>query len=201
MRTEADLLVVTQLMSEMRPPLTADSMWSHLFKEHVRTRGIREIGPLAFTTLEVIRVHVNLNTGVAVVAQQTIADLIGVSVRSISRAINTLRDHDYLVVDNIPGRKTLQYRLIERFSLKDSNGTAVASVRWVYHPQQVVSLQQALRGLCETGCVEGEQRLRFQPLQITVNVVNGPQVNVGTMNVTNIGAATARYPQPDIRVR
>jgi hypothetical protein len=201
MRTEADLLVVTQIMREMRPPLTTDSMWSHLFKEHLRTKGIREIGPLAFTTLEVIRVHVNLNTGVAIVAQQTIADLIGVSVRSISRAINTLRDHDYLVVDHIPGRKAAHYRLIERFSLKDSTGTAVASVRWVYHPQQVVGLQQVLRGLCETGCVGGEQKLHFQPLQITVNVVNGTQVNVGTVKVTNIGAAEPRYPQPGMRVR
>lgn len=201
MRTDADLLIVTQLAKELRLPLTADSMWSHIFKDHLRTKGIREIGHLAFTTLQVIRVHVNLNTGVAVVAQQTIADLIGVSVRSIARAINTLREHDYLEVDHVPGRKAAHYRLIERFNLKDSTGTAVASVRWIYHPQQVVGIQQVLRGLCETGCVSGEQRLHFQPIQITVNVVNGPQVNVGTVNVTNIGAAAPRYPQPDMHVR
>lgn len=91
--------------------MAADSFTRELFDWIDRVARDRELGALAKVVVMTLVSHMNRETRDAWPSQRTLADILGVTDRSVERSIKELQDRAHLFVDRAGARQVNRYRI------------------------------------------------------------------------------------------
>lgn len=165
---------------ELWDELKVDSLWIHVVRGQIRGRVIAEIGMPAYCTYIAIKAHTDLDTGNSGPSVETLAWLLGVDRKTVSRALTTLIDAGMLRVEK-HGRKN-RYEVIEQINLVAPSGEPVVTGHRKYIPTGFGDFVEELKRLARTGNLPGDKNIT---INVTFNVQQNAPGASGTINVTS----------------
>lgn len=145
----------------------ADVSWFHLFRSMIADGQIASLGTSTFAVYCVVKSHSNFETGSSFVSVLRIAELTGLSKRSVLSCLATLRKRDLLSSQKV-GRQN-HYRIKENLPVVQG-GERVGSFSFDYAPLKVPQIREEL-----------EQFLRHgipQNARITININQAEVINI-----------------------
>lgn len=147
----------------------SDTLWFHQFRGAVFNKVCKEMGPYGYTVHNVIKAHVDFETGLCKPSVFRISDLSGISERQVARELIHLEKKGFLRRE---GRASSNlYRILEQFPVLDAQKKRVATVKAPYVPLQVEALRDHIKGILSDGTVvAGDQHIT---INIQINAGNG----------------------------
>ena len=174
--------------AELWDELRVEAQWYHVMRGQVLDGLISRIGAPAWAVYSILKAHTNFRTGDAFPSQQTIAELMGVSVDTVNRAMKVLLEQG-IVEQRREGRKN-HYFIREQIAVLDDNDQVVAYAHDRYVPAEFEQFSRALKHMAKTGDIP--PGATFQ-LTFNVNVIN--QGANSTVNIQNVTVGGDRLPQ------
>lgn len=135
--------------TDLPPGLTADVGWFHVLRSMFESGQVREMGLAALGVYLAIKSHAGLRDGTSFPGQDRLADLLGVSVPTVKRALAVLVQQGHVRATK-KGRRNV-YSLVERIPVRDSSGAQVATVSAPYVPVQFATLVEAVKRAASAG--------------------------------------------------
>lgn len=159
-------------------PLQVNQSWSRIFQDLILRGEIKRIGPAAFAAYAVIKGVSDRDTGIARISHTRLGELIGLSGRTVIRAVNALETHKLIEVIR-QHRQVNEYRIIERLLVRaPSTGHIVGELCWTTAPSNQSAIDTSIRQFRATGTlpavVRYSRRLRVTEMEETYEFVHNP---------------------------
>ncbi|TAK93502.1 MAG: hypothetical protein EPO09_12420 [Aquabacterium sp.] len=136
-------------------PLEVRTTWSRIMDERIQRGDIELITTNGLAVFVVINSYVNLNTGIAVVSQDHLAKLTGLSRSTVVRALNRLTTHGWIADPdwgNPVKPRTRRYVVIERLLVRSArSGEVMGQVVWQNVPRLQKIMDTSLKNFCQSG--------------------------------------------------
>ena len=178
--------------------LAVDVGWFHVMRSAVHAGRIAEIGPTAWAIYCVIKSHADKDSGTAYPTHKRIAELVGVSDKTVQRIIPELVAAG--MITKSKERRNDRYQVLESLPLTDrqtgqSRGAAVV-------PYRAAALQSLLRDLQEYAASGRGPGNRDIHLTVNVTIVEAGGIsntyNDNSVNLTLVNTETAQaVPMPE----
>ncbi|WP_306533656.1 helix-turn-helix domain-containing protein [Geobacter sp.] len=166
-----------------------DTNFVHIFSEMFRSGDAKDMGPHTLMVYLAIKIHVNMNNGVAFPSVDTLQEITGVSRSQVFRALKVLEDINYIVKskhNKVGGGSHNVYKMQEKFIMKDVDGNDTAVATFDYVPSAVRATMAELKNFQMTG--EKGNIVRIENL-----VLNFNNYTNCTINQSNIREAHNNY--------
>ena len=152
----------------------SDFGWFHFFKTIINTGTWARMSLAAGKLYPVLKSYANSENGAAFPSYETLSEMSGLSLQSVSKALKELASLDLIEAKRIVGKKTV-YALREHFHVEHPISGKAGTASFEYVPQLVQQAVNEMKALISTGA-------KGQIIQINFNL------NCDTVNSNNAGA-------------
>lgn len=161
---------------------TVKALWFHIVREQVQSGEIARVGAVPWAVYCAVKSHTGLETGDAFPSNARIAELVGVSMDTVQRALKKLAEAGLVNAVKRRGRGS-SYSVNEKIPMDDSKGQPWATAERKYVPLQFTNFVDELQRLAKTGNLPTDKG-------ITINLVvqHVTQGDHGTVNGITYGA-------------
>lgn len=162
---------------------TVKALWFHLVREMIQGGEIARIGAVPFAVYCVVKSHTGLETGDAFPSNARIAELVGVSLDTVQRALKKLAQAGLISAVKKRGRGS-SYSVIEKIPLEEKSGEPWATGERKYVPMQFTGFVEELQRLARTGNLPTDTAIHINLVVqnitqgdhgIVSGIVNGPE--------------------------
>ena len=142
---------------------TVKALWFHIVREQVQSGEIARVGAVPWAVYCAVKSHTGLETGDAFPSNARIAELVGVSMDTVQRALKKLAEAGLVSAVKRRGRGS-SYSVNEKIPLDDAQGEPWATAERKYIPLQFTNFVAELQRLAKTGNLPTDKG-------ITINLV------------------------------
>lgn len=154
------------------PLFEAQGQWFHVFKSMVESGDAAKLGGTAVLVYLVVKTYADFSTGRSFPGLELVAEKAGLSERQVIRCLKSLAEAGYLEIEQKAGKRNI-YRLREKIPIMNAEtGRPESVVTFDYIPGAVRAAQAELRNFLVTGSTDGNQYIKIDTLNLTVNVQN-----------------------------
>lgn len=158
----------------------ADVTWFHIFKEIIRNGTWARLSSNSKSLYPVIKAYINWESGSAFPSLDTLQTFSGLARASVVKALRELEAEGLLVKTGTKGSQS-NYRLIEKFNVKDNEGRPAASVSFDYLPSCITDSVAELKNYVAQGLVLPDGKSTFIKIDnLTLNITNNITNNIQT---------------------
>lgn len=154
--------------------------WFHIVREQVQNGTIAKVGPVPWAVYCAVKSHTGLATGNAFPSTARLAELVGVSLDTVQRALKVLVANGLINATKQRGKGS-QYSVTEKIAITRKNGLPWAIGEKKYIPVEFSNFVAQLQRLAETGNMPTDKGIT-----IVMNIV------VGDGNVVTLDASTGK---------
>jgi hypothetical protein len=155
----------------------ADVTWFHIFKEMIRNETWAKMSGNAAKLYPVIKAYINWESGTAFPSIDTLQKFSGLARASVIKALKELEAEGLLIKSGAKGSHS-NYKLIEKFNVKDGEGRPAASVSFDYLPTYVNDSVTELKNYVAQGLTTPDGKTTFIKIDnLTLNITHN--------NITN----------------
>lgn len=154
-----------------------DVTWFHIFKEMIRNGTWSRMSGNAAKLYPVIKAYINWASGTAFPSIDTLQKFSGLARASVIKALKELEAEGLLIKSATKGSHS-NYKLIEKFDVKDAEGRPAASVSFDYLPSYVNDSVTELKNYVAQGLTSPDGKTTFIKIDnLTLNITHN--------NITN----------------
>ena len=162
---------------------TVKALWFHIVREQVQSGEIARVGAVPWAVYCAVKSHTGLETGDAFPSNARVADLVGVSMDTVQRALKKLAEAG--LVNAVKRRgKGSSYSVNEKIPMENDKGEPWAMAERKYVPLQFTSFIAELQRLATTGNLPTDKGIT---INLTVNVQNNTLGENGTVIQNSYG--------------
>ena len=159
MKDRVDQIVNGELWEEK----TVKALWFHIVREQVQSGEIARVGAVPWAVYCAVKSHTGLETGDAFPSNARIAELVGVSLDTVQRALKKLAAAGLVSAVKRRGKGS-SYSVNEKIPMDDAQGEPWATAERKYVPLQFTNFVAELQRLAKTGNLPTDKG-------ITINLV------------------------------
>ena len=138
---------------------------------------VAKVKPSAWAVYCVIKAHADFNDGLSIPSQKDIADQTGLSERQVQLSLKVLEQEGLLIKTREWKRNV--YRLKEKLLLDD------AVITWDHLPRALKQARQEIHNYLQ-GELKENKIIHIEKLELTVNLIQGDQININLSDVEKI---------------
>ena len=142
---------------------TVKALWFHIVREQVQSGEIARVGAVPWAVYCAVKSHTGLETGDAFPSNARIAELVGVSLDTVQRALKKLAEAGLVSAVKRRGKGS-SYSVNEKIPMDDAQGEPWATAERKYVPLQFTNFVAELQRLATTGNLPTDKG-------ITINLV------------------------------
>jgi hypothetical protein len=179
--------MTAQKKSDKQLPLfEAQGQWFHVFKSMVEGGDAKKLGGTVVLVYLVLKCYVDFNSGRSFPGIELIADKSGLSERQVIRCLKVLSEYGYIEIEQAKGKRNI-YKLREKIPVTNSEtGDIDSIVSFDYIPSAIKAVQHELKNFLVTGNKDGNQYIKIETLNLTVNVQNIERGDGIVYNLDNV---------------
>ena len=159
MKDRVDQIVNGELWEEK----TVKALWFHIVREQVQSGEIARVGAVPWAVYCAVKSHTGLETGDAFPSNARIAELVGVSLDTVQRALKKLAEAGLVSAVKRRGKGS-SYSVNEKIPMDDAQGEPWATAERKYVPLEFTNFVVELQRLAKTGNLPTDKG-------ITINLV------------------------------
>lgn len=158
--------------------LRVDAGWFHTLRSMILDGTAGKMGGTAWLVYTVLKCHANLDSGLSFPSRERIADLVDMSLVTVSAATAKLVEMG--LVESFQVGRSKRYRLVEKMPLHDKEGAVLATAEATYVPKKFKAMLDEVKAYCQAGVLPGKH------ISITFNLalVTGEHATVNFNNIT-----------------
>lgn len=146
-------------------------LWFHIVREQVQGGAIARVGAVPWAVYCAVKSHTGLDTGNAFPSNARLAELVGVSLDTVQRAMKKLVEAGMISAEKKRGKGSC-YSVTERIQLETLTGTPWATGERKYVPLGFAEFIEQLQRLAKTGNLPTDKGITIN-LSINFNNVEG----------------------------
>jgi DNA-binding transcriptional regulator YhcF (GntR family) len=169
---------------EVWDELKVKHLWIHVVRGLINGGEIAKVGSVPFCCYLIIKAHTDLHTGNAWPSVPTIAELVGASKSTVTRALKKLVAAGLLEVRKSRGRSN-EYSVMEKIEIVSQDGKHWGTAERKYASFKYEDFVNEVKRLAKSGNLPGDKGVT---INVTVNIQNITQGANGTVtsNVQNV---------------
>jgi DNA-binding transcriptional regulator YhcF (GntR family) len=169
---------------EVWDELKVKHLWIHVVRGLINGGEIAKVGSVPFCCYLIIKAHTDLHTGNAWPSVPTIAELVGASKSTVTRALKKLVAAGLLEVRKSRGRSN-EYSVMEKIEIVSQDGKHWGTAERKYASFKYEDFVNEVKRLAKSGNLPGDKGVT---INVTVNIQNITQGANGTVtsNIQNV---------------